>query len=84
MNSSELDYKHMPECIQGVMREWDADGSGKVSGGNFAVAAQAFEKIQQEGRLMESFILSLSTVLPLLMVGMFVVGGRCFGQGVQS
>jgi hypothetical protein len=45
MNSSELYYKHMPECIQGVMREWNADGSGKVSGGKLAVAAQAFEKI---------------------------------------
>ena len=37
-----------------------------------AAAAQAFNEAQQEGRLMEWFILSLSIVLPLLMVGMCV------------
>jgi len=73
MNSSELDYKHMPECIQGVMREWDADGSGKVSVGELAAAAQAFKKIQQEGRLMKKIILGLSIVILILMVGMFVL-----------
>ena len=37
-----------------------------------AAAAQAFNEAQQEGRLMEWFILILLIVLPLLMVGMVV------------
>jgi len=72
-NTTELDYKHMPECIQGVMKEWDADGSGKVSVGELAAAAAAFKKIQQEGRLMKKIILGLVVVILILLVGMFVL-----------
>ena len=43
-NSSEMPYKHLPEQIQEVMREWDADGSGMVGVSELSAAANAYRK----------------------------------------
>jgi len=72
-NSTDMEYKHLPQCIQEVMGEWDADGSGKVSASELAAAAKAYQKIQQEGRLMRKIILGLAVVILILMVGIFVL-----------
>ncbi|CAE7210002.1 unnamed protein product [Symbiodinium natans] len=72
-NSSEMPYKHLPECIQEVMREWDADGSGMVGVSELSAAAHAYKKVQQEGRMMKKIILGLSMVILLLMIGMFIL-----------
>ena len=44
-NSSEMPYKHLPEQIQEVMREWDADGSGMVGVSELSAAANAYRKV---------------------------------------
>ncbi|OLQ07764.1 hypothetical protein AK812_SmicGene8752 [Symbiodinium microadriaticum] len=73
LNSQEMPYKHLPECIQEVMREWDADGSGMVGVSELSAAATAYKKVQQEGRMMRKIILGLSMVILLLMIGMFIL-----------
>eukprot|EP00434_Breviolum_minutum_P014609 symbB.v1.2.012879.t1/scaffold876.1/size155678/4 len=72
-NSSEMPYKHLPEQIQDVMREWDADGSGMVGVAELSAAAGAYKKIQQEGRLMKKIIIGMAIVILFLMVSMFVL-----------
>ena len=72
-NSTEMDYRHMPESIQAVFREWDADGSGTVGAGDLASAAKAYSKIKQEGRMMKKIIFGMAIVVLLLMVGMFAL-----------
>jgi len=73
LNSTEMPYKHLPECIQDVMREWDADGSGMVGVSELSAAANAYKKVQQEGRMMRKIIVGLSMVILLLMIGMFIL-----------
>ncbi|CAE7832955.1 unnamed protein product [Symbiodinium sp. CCMP2592] len=73
LNSTEMPYKHLPDCIQEVMREWDADGSGMVGVSELSAAATAYKKVQQEGRMMRKIILGLSMVILLLMIGMFIL-----------
>mmetsp|Transcript_78599 Transcript_78599/g.163335 ORF Transcript_78599/g.163335 Transcript_78599/m.163335 type:complete len:1239 (+) Transcript_78599:80-3796(+) len=72
-NSSEMSYKHMPQCIQDVFTEWDTDQSGKVGQAELAAAAKAFKKVQQEGRMMRRIIAVMAFVILLLMIGMFVL-----------
>jgi len=72
-NSTDMEYKHLPQCIQEVMGEWDADDNGKVSASELAAAAKAYQKIQKEGRLMRKIILGLAVVILILMVGIFVL-----------
>eukprot|EP00928_Gymnodinium_smaydae_P023924 TRINITY_DN19545_c0_g1_i1.p1 TRINITY_DN19545_c0_g1~~TRINITY_DN19545_c0_g1_i1.p1 ORF type:complete len:1339 (+),score=298.21 TRINITY_DN19545_c0_g1_i1:54-4070(+) len=72
-NSSEMEYLHLPEGIQSVMKEWDTDATGKVSQSELAAAAQAFKRIQQEGRMMKKIIFGLAVVILILMAGMFVL-----------
>lgn len=72
-NSNEMPYKHLPDQIQDVMREWDADGSGMVGVSELSAAAHAYKKIQQEGRMMKRIIVGLAIVILFLMVSMFVL-----------
>ncbi|CAE7309791.1 unnamed protein product [Symbiodinium pilosum] len=73
LNSSEMPYKHLPACIQEVMREWDADGSGMVGVSELSAAAHAYKKVQQEGRMMRKIIAGMALVILLLMCGMFAL-----------
>eukprot|EP00929_Paragymnodinium_shiwhaense_P118421 TRINITY_DN90342_c0_g1_i1.p1 TRINITY_DN90342_c0_g1~~TRINITY_DN90342_c0_g1_i1.p1 ORF type:complete len:1316 (+),score=338.31 TRINITY_DN90342_c0_g1_i1:96-4043(+) len=72
-NSAEMAYKHLPPCIQDVMQEWDADGSGHVGAGELAAAAAAYKKSQQEGRMMKKIICGLAVVILILMCSVFVL-----------
>jgi len=73
LNAQEMPYKHLPECIQEVMREWDADGSGMVGVSELSAAAQAYKKVQQEGRMMKKIIAGMAVVILILMAGMFAL-----------
>jgi len=72
-NASEMPYKHLPECIQDVMREWDADGSGMVGVSELSAAASAYKKVQQEGRMMRKIIFGMAMVILILMASMFIL-----------
>eukprot|EP00913_Durusdinium_trenchii_P031045 g29073.t1 len=72
-NSKEMPYKHLPEQIQEVMREWDLDGSGMVGVEELTAAAGAYKKIQQEGRLMRKIIVAMALVILFLMGAMFAL-----------
>eukprot|EP00913_Durusdinium_trenchii_P007020 g6604.t1 len=73
MNSEEMSYGHMPDCIQEVMKEWDIDRSGSVNVIELSAAAKAHKKVKEEGRMMRKIILVLFAVIVLLLVGMFVM-----------
>ncbi|CAK9018576.1 unnamed protein product [Durusdinium trenchii] len=68
-----MPYKHLPEQIQEVMREWDLDGSGMVGVEELTAAAGAYKKIQQEGRLMRKIIVAMALVILFLMGAMFAL-----------
>eukprot|EP00434_Breviolum_minutum_P029070 symbB.v1.2.025715.t1/scaffold2509.1/size77380/2 len=73
MNSGEMSYAHLPDCIQGVMSEWDIDRSGTVNVLELSAAAKAHKKVKEEGRLMKKIIFALFFVIIILLTGMLVM-----------
>eukprot|EP00438_Fugacium_kawagutii_P020974 Skav222227 [mRNA] locus=scaffold2099:34635:41640:+ [translate_table: standard] len=73
MNSGEMSYGHLPECIKEVMSEWDMDRSGSVNVLELSAAAKAHKKVKEEGRMMKRIIGGLFAVILILLIGMLVM-----------
>lgn len=73
MNSGEMSYAHLPDCIKEVMAEWDIDRSGSVNVLELSAAAKAHKKVKEEGRMMKRIICGLFAVILILLTGMLVM-----------
>jgi hypothetical protein len=71
--SDSMEFGHLPEKIQEVLREWDHDGSGKINANELAAAADAWKKMKQEGRVMKKIILAMVAIILVILVGVFVL-----------
>jgi len=72
-NSETLHYRHMPACVQAIMKTWDLDGDKTVNVVELAAAAEAFKKQKQEGRIMKKIIVGMSIVILILMSATFIL-----------
>ena len=72
-NSAELNYKHLPEVIAGVLAGWDADKSGSVGVSELVMAAEAQKKMNEENRLVKKLLVGAVIVIFILMAGTFAL-----------
>lgn len=73
-NSGQLDYRHLPKCVQHVLEEWDLDKSGQVSIEELQAAAKAHRDQKKQLSYARWMILGLFAAILLVATSTFVTG----------
>jgi len=70
-NSAELNYKHLPKAVSGVLEQWDADKSGSVGISELVKAGEAQKRMENENRLVKRLLVAALVVIGILMAATF-------------
>lgn len=69
-NSERMEYTHLPENIQKIMRTWDKDGEGSISADELREAAQSMQQLKNVNKWLRMGTLALFGIIILLLGGM--------------